>query len=301
MFSIRKSTFSMGTIVTITLVHEDIGYAKRIIDEAFSELKRIERIMSIYDEESEVNKLNKEGFLEHASDELIYILKEAIRISKLTRGVYDVTILPLIEYIVRKRGELDEEELERILELVDYSLIEISGKSIRFLKKGMKIVLNSVAKGYAVDLASEYLIKHGVKHALINAGGDLKAVGEKTDGEPWRIAIRNPFEKDKSICKLMIYSSSVATSGNYERRIGSGNFSHILNPYLKNSLSSQVVSATVITERALIADALATSLCAMNPSESIHLIEELGEAEAMIITNNRDIIKTRNFRIYEGD
>lgn len=301
MFSARKSAFLMGTTVTITLVHEDIECAKMMIDEAFNEFKRIERIMSIYDEGSEVNKLNKEGFLENASDELIYVLKEAIRISKLTRGAYDVTILPLIEYIDRKGGELDERELGRILELVDYSLIEISGKSIRFLKKGMKVVLNSIAKGYAVDLASEYLIKQGVKHALINAGGDLKAVGGKTDREPWRIAIRNPFEKDKSICRLRISSSSVATSGSYERRIGNGNFSHILNPYLKNSLSSQVVSATVITDRALIADALATSLCIMNPSDSIRLIEELGEAEAMVITNSGDIIKTRDFQIYEDD
>ncbi|MEM2293441.1 MAG: FAD:protein FMN transferase [Nitrososphaerota archaeon] len=187
----------MGTTVTITLVHEDITYAEKLIDEVISEFRRIERIMSIYDEESEVSKLNKQGFLEHASDELIYILKEAIRISRLTGGVYDVTILPLIEYINRKRGEINQEELERILELVNYSLIEIQEESIRFLKKGMKIVLNSIAKGYAVDLASEYLIKRGVKHALINAGGDLKAVNGKTDKEPWRIAIRNPFEKIK--------------------------------------------------------------------------------------------------------
>ncbi|MEM2868383.1 MAG: FAD:protein FMN transferase [Candidatus Bathyarchaeia archaeon] len=196
-FSIKKSAFLMGTTVTITLVHEDITYAEKLIDEVISEFRRIERIMSIYDEESEVSKLNKQGFLEHASDELIYILKEAIRISRLTGGVYDVTILPLIEYINRKRGEINQEELERILELVNYSLIEIQEESIRFLKKGMKIVLNSIAKGYAVDLASEYLIKRGVKHALINAGGDLKAVNGKTDKEPWRIAIRNPFEKIK--------------------------------------------------------------------------------------------------------
>lgn len=299
MFSIKQSAFLMGTIVTITLVHEDIEYSKKVIDEAFNVFKRIERAMSIYDEESEVNKLNRQGFLEYASDELIYILKEVLRISELTKGVYDVTILPLIEYIDRKLGEINEEELERILELVDYSLIEINGKSIRFLKKGMKIVLNSVAKGYAVDLASESLIKHGVKHALINAGGDLKAVGGKTDSEPWRIAIRNPFEKDKSIYRLRISSCSVATSGRYECRIAGRNFSPILNPFLKNLLTGQVVSATVITERALIADALATSLCAMNPSEGIHFIEELGEAEAMIITDNKDIIKTRNFQIYE--
>ncbi|MEM1770374.1 MAG: FAD:protein FMN transferase [Nitrososphaerota archaeon] len=301
MFSIKKSAFLMGTTVTITLVHEDITYAEKLIDEVISEFRRIERIMSIYDEESEVSKLNKQGFLEHASDELIYILKEAIRISRLTGGVYDVTILPLIEYINRKRGEINQEELERILELVNYSLIEIQEESIRFLKKGMKIVLNSIAKGYAVDLASEYLIKRGVKHALINAGGDLKAVNGKTDKEPWRIAIRNPFEKNKSICRLKISGSSVATSGSYERRIGCGNFSHILNPRLKSLLGGKVVSATVITEKALIADALATSLCAMNPSEGIRLIERLREAEAMIITDSKDVIKTRNFQIYEVD
>ncbi|MCS7125659.1 MAG: FAD:protein FMN transferase [Aigarchaeota archaeon] len=291
----------MGTVVSITIIHDNIDYVRRLMDEAFSEFKRIESIMSIYDDNSEVSRLNKQGFLESASKELISVLREAIRISKITRGAYDVSILPLLEYVDKKSDYLDEEELSSILDLVDYSSIEIRGENIKFLKKGMKIVLNSIAKGYAVDLVSEYLVKQRVNHALINAGGDIRAIGGRTDKESWRIAIRNPFEKDKSISRLKIFNCSIASSGGYERRIGKGIFPHILNPRLKKLSSSQVVSATIITNKALVADALATGLCAMDPAEGIQLIEDLGEGEAMIITDEKEILKTKNFQVYEDD
>lgn len=303
LFLIKKSMILMGTPVTISIVHHDAEYACEIIEEAFREFKRIEKIMNIYDEDSEVSRLNRQGLLDNASKDLIYVLKEAERVSRLTGGVYDVSILPLIEYLereCRKENSLTGEKLSDVLKLVDYSAISISGEKVRFLKKGMKIVLNSIAKGYAVDSSLEMLIKNGIKHALINAGGDIRAVGGKTSETPWRIAIKDPFDKSRYVCKLKLFNCAVATSGGYEYAAAKQNPYHILNP-LKRSIAQRVVSATVIADKTIIADALATGLCAMEPSEGIELIEGLDNIEAMIVTDERRILITSGFRNYEDD
>jgi len=302
LFLVKKSMILMGTSVTMYAVHPEPAYPQKVIEEAFDEFKRIEKIMSIYDDGSEVFKLNKQGFLNNASEDLIYVLKEAEKISRLTRGVYDVSVLPLMEYLeerFREDGSADE-KLSDIVELVDYSSISVSGDTVRFLKKGMKIVLNSIAKGYAVDLASDILRRYNIRHGMINAGGDIRTIGGKTEQEPWKIAIRDPFNKDKHVCILKLFNGSVATSGVYEYETIRGSHLHIVNP-LKKTGESRVVSATVIADKCIVADALATSLCAIEPIEGIQLIEQLDDIEAMLITDEKSILKTSRFVTYEDD
>lgn len=301
LLSVKKSAIFMGTSIAIIIIHEDVSYVRGIIEEVFGEFGRIEKIMSIYDSESEVSKLNENGFLDHASKELIYVLREAKKISTLTGGAYDVSILPLIEYahkVYHNKNVVLNDELKRILELVDYSSIKIYGDRIKFSKKGMKIVLNSIAKGYAVDVACEKILRHGIRHALINAGGDIRAIGGKTVQEPWKVAIRDPFIKERHASILKIYDRAVATSGTYEEMITKDRIPHIVNP-LSISNAHLVVSATVVTDRATVADALATGLCALDPIRGIELVERLGNAEAMIITRENNILKTSGFRNYE--
>lgn len=300
-FIIKKSKILMGTSVTIAIVSEDVEHAKKVIDITFAEFERVEAMMNIFDEKSEVSRLNKQGYLENASEDLIYVIREAEKISRLTNGIFDVTVAPLIEYIDRnfsKNQVSFEEGLKDVLELIDYSSLKIEGKCIRFLKKGMKIVLNAIAKGYAVDLAAEVLKRYEIKNALVNAGGDIRAIGGKMKDEPWRIGIRDPFHKEQNITIIKLYDRAVATSGIYERRIAQGILSHIVNPK-KPLASEQIVSSTVICDRALVADALATSLCLMDPKQAIDLIEKLDNTEAMLILADRKVVKTSNFAIYE--
>ncbi|MEM4545869.1 MAG: FAD:protein FMN transferase [Nitrososphaerota archaeon] len=298
---VKKSKILMGTSVTIMIVSKNVEHSEGVIDNVFNEIKRVEGIMSVFNEESEVSRLNRQGYLENASEELIYIIKEAEKISMLTDGVFDITVAPLIEYIDKnflKDRTSFEEGLRSIFELVDYSSVKVEGRCIRFLKKGMKVVLNAIAKGYAADLAAETLKKHGIKNALINIGGDIRAVGGKIDKEPWRIGIRDPFHKEQNITIIKLYDGAVATSGSYERRIAQGILSHIINP--KRLLTSeQVISSTVICERALVADALATSLCLMDPKQAIGLVEKLDNTEAMLILADSKILRTSKFAAYE--
>lgn len=300
-YLIRKSKALMGTSVMIAVVSEDVERSKKAIDSAFSEVERVETIMNVFDERSEVSRLNKQGYLEDASEDLIYVIREAEKISRLTDGVFDITVAPLIEYIDKNFSTeygFFENGLKEVSRLVDYSSLRIEGKQISFLKKNMKIILGGIAKGYAVDLAAETLKNHGIKHGLINAGGDIRVFGGKMDEEPWKIGIRNPFNKEHYITILKLYDDAVATSGIYERKIAQGVLSHIVNP--KRPLSSaQVVSSTVICSKTLIADALATSLCLMDPLQAINIIENLDNTEAMLILTNKKIMKTSNFTAYE--
>lgn len=289
----------MGTDVNITVIHDDLVHANEAIEHAFKEFDKIERLMSIYREDSEISKLNKQGFLENASDEFLTVIIEANRIHELTDGVFDISILTLIELLNSQKDFSKNfmDNLNNTLELVNQSLISINGRSIRFLKKDMKIVVNALAKGFAVDLAIETLRHMGIKHALINAGGDIKTIGGKTGLEPWKIAIRDPFKKQDFATIVKIMDKAVVTSGTYERRIAGGRLSHIINPRCLKE--PEVVSSTVIYEKAITADALATALCVMEPSKGLSLIEKLEGAEAMLITVDREIRKTSGFSHYE--
>lgn len=300
---IKKSVAMMGTTVTITVVSRDVERSKDAIDQAFGEVERIERLVSVFSDDSEVSRLNRQGYLDDADEDLIHLVKEAEKISILTGGIFDITVAPLIEYVDRhlpmSRGLLDD-NIKEILDLVDYKCIHVEGRRISFRKKNMKIVLNGIAKGYAVDIAAETLKRYGIDHALINAGGDIKAIGGKTEKEPWRIGVRDPFHKERNISMLNIFDGAVATSGTYERRIAQGILSHIVNP--KSPLKfGNVVSSTVVCGRTYTADALATSLCLMDPDQGVRMIESLEDVEAMLILSDGRLVRTRNFSRYEKE
>lgn len=303
MFLVKKARVLLGTTVSVAVVYYDVKYAEYAVQRAFDEVKRIENLMNIYDEHSEVSKLNEQGFLRGASADLVHVIREAGKIWKLTDKVFDITILPLIEFLDKNfsvKNASFMKDLKNVLELVNYGKVKVYQNNIKFLKRGMKITLNGIAKGYAIDRAIEILIKHDIKHALINAGGDIRAIGGKTVKEPWRIAIRDPFNKQNYITVLKIWDAAVSTSGSYERRIAQGMVSHILKPRT-NSFIENIVSATVISDKALKADAFATSLCAMEPSKGIKMVEELDGIEAMIVTKDGEIMKTEGFKSYEVD
>jgi thiamine biosynthesis lipoprotein len=287
----------MGTAIAVTIVHDGLVYAERVIEDAFKDFDRVEGLMSIFREDSEVSRLNRQGFLEDASEELLSVIKEAERIHRLTEGVFDISILPLIEYLDGRFLQDVKGSLDDVRDVVDQSLIIIDGRTVKFLKKGMKIVVNSLAKGFAVDLAVEKLKSNGVRHALVNAGGDIKTIGGKTDSEPWRIAIRDPFRKEEFVTILKIVDGAVATSGTYERRIAGGRLSHIINPRCIGE--PEVVSSTVICRNAITADALATALCVMEPLKGIRLIDGLDDAEAILVTRDKKIVKSAGFSTYE--
>ncbi|HIH36404.1 MAG TPA: FAD:protein FMN transferase, partial [Methanocellales archaeon] len=185
-------------------------------------------------------------------------------------------------------------KLEETLELLNPKNITLKGGRIRFKKEGMGITLGGIAKGYAVDKAIETLKQNGIEHALVSAGGDMRTLGNKLDGTPWRVALRNPQDKKASITTIELCDKAVATSGNYERYLNEEKQSpHIMDPRT-GSLVQGLMSVTILAENTIDADALSTAVFVLGAEEGIRLVERSG-SEALIIDNDGKIIRSSGF------
>lgn len=289
---------SMGTFVTITVYDEDIDKAEKSIEGAFKEIQRIEDILSNYKNTSEVYLLNKNGEIDEASNELIYVLGKSLRYGDLSRGAFDITVQPILDLYTYSFQELKrppaEEEIKETLKSVGYENIFIKNKHIEFTKPNMKITLGGIAKGYIIDRAIETLKNQEIEHALVNAGGDMRAIGNKGK-ESWQIALQNPRKKNEHIAVIQLNNKAVATSGDYERYFDdSKEFHHIVDPRTGYS-ATELISVTIVADKAIDADALATAVFVLGKEEGLKLIESLENVEGLIITREKEIIKSKGF------
>jgi FAD:protein FMN transferase len=245
----------LGTFVTITVVHPDIDGGISALRAAFAEIRRIQGLMSVHRQDSEVAILNRIGFCDGLSDDTTFVVQGANDFSELSGGAFDITVFPILELWREKTraGEVPtDEEIRERLGLVNYRGVVVRNGSIHFGKPGMGITLAAVAKGYAVDKAIEVLRRAHIKHGLVNAGGDIRCLGGKTETLPWRVAIRDPRNKDRVITTLELYDQAIATSGPYQRP-----FHDIIHPKSGRPCRG-VLSATALAGSAMEADLLAT-------------------------------------------
>ena len=294
-----STRLAMGTTVTIIFLYSPGVDSEKAMNDAFDEIKRLSGIMSHYSEDSEVSRLNREGILENADPQLLEVVERALELNKLTKGAFDITILPIIELFKNsfKENKIPQDkEIKQVLELVGSDKIEIKGNTIKLKKKGMKITLDGLAKGYIVDMASKILLNHEIKNHLINAGGDIKAVGLREDGKPWKVAIQDPARKNNHLDVIELTDSSVATSGNYENYFDAEKiFHHIADP--KTGFSPVLnSSASIIAPTAMEADALATALMVMAPDYGIPFINNLSGREALIVTREGKLISSSGWK-----
>ena len=299
----------MDTYVRV-VVYSDETIAQEAIDAAYSRMEEIERIATTWDREGEAYWLNETGYLENPSRELIELLELSLEYNEITRGSFDITIQPLLalwQYDAEAETqfwELDEEDqLARISEtmlMVGSDRISIGDNSVR-LEEGTLITLGGIAKGYAGDEALETLSGMGIKHALVDAGGDIKTLGSLPDGEPWGIALVNPDDTTQLLAAFNVSGMAVTTSGNYERYFNPEKTAHhILNPHTGFS-ATDCISVTIIADSGARADALATSVFVMGPAEGMALVESLDNVEAMIIDKDSNISQSSGLSEYVSE
>ncbi len=294
---LQQSRQLMGTIVTIKIIGPEAS-SQTAMDLAFDEISKIEDMMSPYKQDSEISRLNKEGYIDEASPDLLFLIERSIYYGTLSSGAFDITIQPILDLWKTKisAGEYpDKEEINNTLTLVNYSNITISNDTVTFNMHGMAVTLGGIAKGYAVDKAVSVLKDEGYLSGLVNAGGDGMYFGTRQDGSNWRVGLVNPDNKSESIVILNISDMAVATSGNYERYFNeSARLSHISDPKTGYSCQS-LISATVIASSLMEADALATTIFVLGPVDGMELIERIDTVECLLITSDRIILRSSGF------
>ena len=284
-FVLKQARPLLGTLVSITIHHPDEALAEKGMKEAFKAVEKVDRVMSIHRKESDVSRVNAlagRGMVS-VDPSLMDVIQTANRVHAESGGAFDVTCLSLMQLFGFYSASLDgkhfpkEAAIQKVMEAVGQKQIQIDehlGK-IGLAKEGGAIDLGGIGKGYAVDCAAEALKKEGVENALIDAGGNILALGSPMGGEgpeeSWRVAIKNPHgDADNPYFETVsLNNNAVATSGNYEqsvvldgRRVG-----HLFD--LRSGCPAESgVSATVAAKTAALADALSTSAYVLGPASA---------------------------------
>lgn len=273
----------MGTVVTISVFDEDKSdeVIQSAINYAFAEIDRIESRMWGESDESEVHWVNSQAGERSAtlSDETFFVIMEALKYFDQSKEAFDIRIGPLVDlwgFATDHPAVPSEADLTQAMSLSTEGGIFVAGQSVMLGKKGMKLDLSGLAKGYAVEKAAEAIAKQGIQSAIIEAGGDLKVVGSRDKkGSKWHIGVRNPRNPDQFWGVLDIMHGSVATSGDYENFFEQDGkrYHHILNPKTGYP-ADKCISVTVWGEKAMQCDAFATALFVLGPEVGMEVLEE---------------------------
>lgn len=295
----------MGSRFDITVVANDSLEGNNYIDLAVNEISRIEKLISSWDVKSQTSEINRNSGVKSVvvDDELFQLIKRAIKISKLTDGAFDISYASM-DKVWHFDGSMTEmpteDEIKKSVEKVGYQNIILDDDSHSvFLKlEGMKIGFGAIGKGYAADKAKALLIEKGVVAGIINASGDLNTWGVQPNGKDWMVAIVNPLNKEKVFSWMPVNNSAVVTSGNYEKYVTFNNvlYTHIIDPRTGYPATG-ILSVSIFTKTAELADALATSIFVMGKETGLDFINQLNGVECIIIDENNNIIISKNIEL----
>ena len=299
-----ESRLMLGTNITIT-IHDSVP--RGIFTAIWDRIDQIEQRMSInqarYDD-SELLQVNRAAGTHPVavSDETLAVIQEGIRVGELTDGAFDISVAPLV-LLWMVTGSTprvpSEQAVTTALELVDYTRIQIEGNEIYLPEPGMGIDVGGIAKGYAVAEAARLLRESGVKHAILDFGGDLMAVGTRPDGRSWRIGLQDPTQRRGSLMGVVeVIDFSIVTSGVYERYFEQDGvrYHHIIDTQTGFPTRNELTSVTILSVDPTFGDALSTGAFVMGLRDGFRLIEELEDVEGVFIDSMQRVYLTSGVR-----
>ncbi|MBU3189818.1 FAD:protein FMN transferase [Clostridium bowmanii] len=300
---VEKDTYLMGTIVQLKVYG---GNAEKATQKALERIGDIENKMSVNMETSEITKLNdkagKSG--QKLSRDTYFVIDEAVKYSKLTEGAFDLSIEPIVKLWgigTDKERVPSKNEIEEKLKLVNYKDIILDSKNstVKLKRTGQAIDLGGIAKGYTADEVKKVLINNKISSALINLGGNVYAVGSKSDGTSWSIGVQNPLDtRGKYLGNLRVTDKSVVTSGNYERYfiVDGKRYHHIFDPKDGYPSENGIISTTIVSDKSIDGDVLSTSTYVLGLTKGLKLVESIKGVEAIFITSDKKVYVTSGLK-----
>jgi thiamine biosynthesis lipoprotein len=278
----------LGTEVSVLLWHDDAAVGKAIVEQVFSEVERIDGLMSTYKEDSRISEINRLAATKPvaAGEELFRLIRRSLDISVLTRGAFDITYESVGQhYDFRNRQRPDEATIAAERELIDFRFVQLdqAAGTVSFKVQGVRINLGGIAKGYVVERGVDILRSKGVQNGIVTAGGDSRLLGDRR-GQPWMVGIRDPRKEGEVAISVPLEDEAISTSGDYERYFVEGDtrYHHIIQPSTGEPAGG-VHSATVIGPDAVITDALSTSVFVLGVDQGLRLIATLPDYESIVI------------------
>ena len=288
----------MGSLLRIAVWANDEPRATNAIDLAFKEFDRLDNLLSVWKNDSDVVRINNNAGISpvKVSRETIEVLTLAHQASELTHGKFDITFGVLTD-IWRFDHDQDNivpgrDLIEPRLKRIDYTAVDVdSTAQTAFINRpGMRIHLGGIGKGYAIDRAIAILEDQGFANFLIQSGGDLY-VGGTDNGKPWKLGVADPRGNHDPFATLQIRDGTFSTSGDYERSFmkDGKRYHHLIDPDFGEP-SRECRSVTIVANRAVVADYLSTGVFLMGPRNGMALIETLPDVEGVIVTAENEVL-----------
>ena len=301
---LSETRLLMDTYCTIT-IHGDVS--PELLDGAFLLCEELEALFSITIEGSDVWRINNAGGLPVTVDpRTIDLIRSGLVFGELSEGMFDITIGRLSR-LWDFSGEPyvpSEAEIEKARDTVDYTQVIIHGDTVQLENPDAWIDLGAIAKGYIAYEIAKFLTANDVTGALIDIGRDVVAVGGRQGGDPWRIALQKPFGNfGEWLGIIEVKWASVLGSGTYERQFENAGimYHHILDPYTGMPVITDIISATVITETAVLGEGLSTIAVLVGSERAQEIFTRAnGFIGAVIVLDNGEILKIGNVEFVNG-
>lgn len=263
----------LGTTLSLRAGHAAAERADAGLDAAVNAIRHVERHMSLFNPDSALCHLNREGVLNQPDPDFVKILMLAKSVSGRSQGAFDVTVQPLWDAwqsakLLHRLPTANEIKLAR--SKTGWHHLEITAERIRFLQPGMALTLNGIAQGYASDLAREALRLQGVEHALIDTG-EWSTLGQSADSRPWSFGVENPRQLDAIIASIVSDGRAIATSSDTHCSFSTDlRHHHIFDPRTGYS-PREMASVTVLAPTCALADALTKVMFMASPKRAVTL------------------------------
>lgn len=300
----ETTVFAMDTVMQLMAYGTDETLMKKAADR----ITMLDGLLSTTKAGSEVYKINQTGSGKVSADTGA-LLEAGIEYGKMTNGLLDVTIYPLVKawgFTTDDFKVPDKADILRLLKNIDYRKIKYDKTaSYVAIPDGMMVDFGSLAKGYTGDAVLKLFSEYGVTSAMVNLGGNVQTLGKKPDGSSWRVGIENPAGENY-LGTVSVTDSAVITSGGYERYFKDDNgnvYWHIFDPRTGYSAKNGLISVTIIADTGIYGEALSTSLFVMGIEKASEFWREHRDFEAVFITEKGDVLITEglhnNFRLSE--
>jgi thiamine biosynthesis lipoprotein len=296
----------MGNTFEFTVVCDNKSKALEKIALAIAEIRRIEKLFTTFDENSQTNQINRMAGIDavKVDREVFELIKRSLKISAVTDGAFDITYGSIDNRLWNFDKTMtalpDAATAQSMVRLINYRNVILNEQecTVMLKEKGMRIGFGGIGKGYAADKAKAILVQEGIQNGIVNASGDLITWGRQANQQPWTIGIAHPDNARTAFSWLNISDLAIATSGNYEKYvlINGKKYAHTINPKTGMPVTG-IKSVTIISPYAEIADAMATPVMVMGVQAGLELINQIHYLGCIIVDDNNNIYSTKNIRI----
>ena len=288
--------YAFNTEISLSAYGCESPVAFAAFEQAVEACRRYERLFSRTLPHSDISRLNAaDGSRVNIADETYDLLQGSLRYCEQSLGWFDITVGSLTSLWDFQRGVMaDADALRERLALVDWRGVELGGgsgaRTARLVHLGAMVDVGGTAKGWIADRLGELLRDQGVKHFIINLGGNVVVGGGKPDGSPFSVGIRNPKDTSKILGAVSLMDGSVVTSGLYERcfELDGKRYCHILDPRTGMPIQTDVESATVVAAKSFDCDGFSTTLCALGIAQGIEFAKSRPEIAVAIFVDSQN-------------